>query len=69
MTEEKKLKISVDFGSSLKFWFAFFVVQVIAMLIAMAVLIGILGLIIHMLPGMPPLTIFIVFAQSILGIF
>lgn len=68
MTEEKKLKISVDFGSSLKFWLAFLVVQIIAMLISIAIFVGILSLIIHMLPGTPSITSFIAFIQSILSI-
>lgn len=67
MEEEKKLKVTVDFGSSLKFWLAYLIVQIIAVLIAVAVLIGLLGLIVRLLPGIFPSRTFMTLAQSLLS--
>ncbi|MEM2384689.1 MAG: hypothetical protein QXF59_02145 [Candidatus Bathyarchaeia archaeon] len=65
--EEKKLKVSIDFGSSFKFWIAFLIVQIIAVIIAMVVVLGLIGLMMPMLQRYLP-TSLAVLAQNILNI-
>lgn|GEM_PF-1936055 len=66
--EEKKLKVTIDFGSSFKFWLAYLLVQIIAMLIAVAVIAAIIGLLIGPLTRTFPPAGFIIIAQRILGL-
>lgn len=51
--EEKKFKVTIDFKSSLKFWLAYLIIQIIAILIAVIVLVTLLGIMTQLLPGYP----------------
>lgn len=61
MEEKKELKVTVDFASSLKFWLAFLLVQIIAFIVAIAVLVLIMSVLAHTLfPGGLPLSSLII---------
>jgi len=54
--EKRELKITISFSTSLKFWLAFFIVQIIASLVAIGIMIAIFSWIASILKGIVPFT-------------